>query len=86
MLNFVKRAENLEETYIGGMGKPRVREIRLRNLKLNDEPFGLESVSFPRPGGNNETISYRNQDAVRAAERRCILIHCSGASAGLFFT
>lgn len=47
MLNFVKRAlKSLEETYIGGMGSRGYGQIRLRNLKLNDEPFGLETVSI----------------------------------------
>ena len=47
IISFVKRAlKSLEETYIGGMGSRGYGQVKLRNLRLNGEPFDLESVNF----------------------------------------
>lgn len=47
ILNFVKKAlKSLEETYIGGMGSRGYGQVKLRNLKLDNEQLELDSVSF----------------------------------------
>jgi CRISPR-associated protein Csm3 len=43
MVDFVKVAlKSLEETYVGGMGSRGYGQVKLLNLKMDDEPFELE--------------------------------------------